>query len=157
MLAMEQQSGGRVIARFPTDPADDWFDRDGVRHPTPVRPANLQHLRLPFEVQLNSGRMFCTSHRGVVERNFGKSDWSKRILGSRGQIPHQYLENYGRQPTPQVPLIYVLLMVNMAIEVKQKSKRLEQALFWVTAPFWVSLLYSGSKCSILGVTALFWM
>ena len=117
MLAMEQQTGGRVIARFPPDHREDWFDARGIRHPAPVPPANLQNTRLPFEVQLNSGRMFCTSHRGVIERSFQHS-WANTILGSRSPIPHQYLENWGRQPTPQVPRIYVLLMVDMAVEVR---------------------------------------
>lgn len=116
MNAMQQQSGGRVIARFPSDPGEHWFDNLGVRHPAPVAPANLQHVGLPFEVQLNSGRMFCTSHRGCSERGFGK-DWDKKLLGSSSQIAHQYLENYGKQPTPQVPKIFVFLMVDMAVEV----------------------------------------
>ena len=114
---IEQQSSGRVTARFPCKLGDDWYDSHGTRHPAPVPPANLQNTRLPFEVQLNSGRIYCTAHRGVIERSFGKDDWSKKLLGGREQIPHQYLERWGRPPTPEVPVIHVLLMVDMAIEV----------------------------------------
>ena len=128
MLLMEQQSGGRVIARFPLGHGDDWFDGLGHRHAAPVPPANLQHLRLPFEVQLNSSRMFVTAHRGPIERSFGKGDWAKSSLGSRSQIPHQYLANWGFQPTPQVPFIYVLLMVDMAIEVRILLYKTEKSL-----------------------------
>ena len=116
---IEQQTGGRVIARFPAEQNKDWFDENGQRHPAPVKPQNLHHVNLPYEVQLNSGRMFCTAHRGASERKFGR-DWGQRILGGRGQIPHQYLGSYGHQPTPNVSIIYVLLMVNMVIQVRKK-------------------------------------
>lgn len=117
MRIIEQQSSGRVRAHFPAGPRSDWFDARGTRHPPPVPPPNLQNTGLPFEVQLNSGRIHCTAHRGGIERSFGKDDWSKPLLGSRGQIPHQYLNSWGKPPTPQVPVIYVLLMADMAIEV----------------------------------------
>lgn len=116
MTTIQQQTGGRVIARFPCDPGEPWYDWQGVSHPAPLRPLNLQHIRLPFEVELNCGRMFCTSHRGCVERAF-LQDWAKKILGSLKPIPHQYLEQYNKQPTPQVSQLYVLLMVNMAVDV----------------------------------------
>ena len=60
--------------------------------------------------------MFTTSHRGVIERSFSK-DWATRILGGRSQIPAQYLESYGKPPTPNVPKIYTFIMVDMAIKV----------------------------------------
>ena len=118
MQAMNQQSGGQVIARFPCDLGDPWYDWQGVSHQAPVRPANLQHAQLMFEVQVNSARMFCTAHRGGVERSFAK-DWAKQIMGSRYAIPHQYLESYGKPPTPNVSKMYVITMVNMAVDVSR--------------------------------------
>ena len=116
MNTLEQQTGGRVIARFPADLGEGWFDKKGVKHPVPVPPANLQHLNLLWEVQLNSSRLFDTSHRGASERGFGK-DWDTRILGVRTAVPSQYLERYGKQPTPDVPKLHVFMMVDMAVKV----------------------------------------
>ena len=63
---IEQGTGGRVIHRLPTDVADDWYDSQGVAHPRPIPPPNLAHLNtLLMEVQLNSTRVFVTSHRSV--------------------------------------------------------------------------------------------
>ena len=117
---IEQQTGGRVIARFPCDIGEDWYDEIGNRQPTPVPSPNLGNVLLPMEVLLNSSRMFCTSHRGCSERGFA-SDWIARILGSRDAIPHQYLQPYGKPPTPEVMRMYVLLMVHMAYQVHRLS------------------------------------
>ena len=66
LVLIEQATGGRVIHRFPADVNDDWYDCQGVAHPPPVPPANLLHLMpLLSEVQLNSSRIFNTSHRFV--------------------------------------------------------------------------------------------
>ena len=58
---IEQGTGGRVIHRMPSDVNDDWFDGVGVPHPRPVTPPNMDNLLL--EVQLNSTRVYVTSHR----------------------------------------------------------------------------------------------
>lgn len=61
---IEQQTGGRVTFRMPADAGENWYDRAGVPHHPPTPPVNLQHLfSLLFEVQLNSSRLFVTSHR----------------------------------------------------------------------------------------------
>ena len=54
---------------MPTDANDPWYDSQGVAHPRPAPPANLAHLNsLLLEVQLNSTRLFVTSHRFVCLR-----------------------------------------------------------------------------------------
>ena len=125
-------TGGRVIFRFPSDVGDDWYginileffcksilntryDLQGIAHPPPVSPPNLQHVHMMFEVQLNSSRMFNTAHRGTSERSFAR-DWQYQILGSRHQIPRQYLDPYGKNPTPNLPLIHVLIAAHFAIQ-----------------------------------------
>ena len=63
MDTIEQNTGGRVIYRIPIDAADNWYDWQGVSHPRPlVAPGNDNLL---LEVQLNSSRVFVTSHRLV--------------------------------------------------------------------------------------------
>ena len=120
MRTMEQQSGGRGLARFPADPGDSWYDWEGVEHPAPVPPPNVP-FRFLYEVQLNSGRINCTAHRGSIERSFAE-DYHTKIISGRNPVPHQYLEPYGKAPTPHVPRIYVLLLVNMAIAVRVSIK-----------------------------------
>ena len=66
LALIEQGTGGRVIHRMPADANDDWYDEQGVAQPRPQPPANLAHLNtLLMEVQLNSSRVYCTSHRFV--------------------------------------------------------------------------------------------
>lgn len=71
-----------MIFLFPWDAGEDWIDWQGVSHPPPIAPPNFQHFRFLFEVQLNSSRIFNTSHRGAAERGF-ILDWQNKILGSR--------------------------------------------------------------------------
>ena len=70
--------------------------------------------QMMFEVQLNASRMFNTAHRGNSERGFA-ADWQYQILGSRYQIPRQYMEPYGKNPTPQLPMIHILIAAHFAI------------------------------------------
>ena len=37
-------------------------------------------------------------------------------MGTRYQIPYQYMERYGQQPTPEVPKYHVLASVHFAIQ-----------------------------------------
>ena len=57
-----------MIHRLPIDAADDWFDSQGVQHPRPATPANVNGVNvnsLLLEVQLNSSRVGVTSHRYI--------------------------------------------------------------------------------------------
>ena len=60
---IEQQNNGRVIARFPLDPGDDWYDEVGIPHPPPDKPPYMQAINLMHEVVANSSRLFNLSHR----------------------------------------------------------------------------------------------
>ena len=110
LTTLEAGLGGRVRHFSPADAGDDWFDRVGVPHPVPVTP--LERGKLLFDLQANSTRAFCTGHRWPVELSNGR-DWGTcKMSGSRGEIPQQLLEPYGKPPTPQVPKIYVVNAVH---------------------------------------------
>ena len=99
LTGLEIATGGRVRHFLPSDAGDDWFDRHGQSLQLPPDPPNLHRGRLLWDVQANSTRTFVTSHRWVAEANFGR-DWATKMTGSRGEIPQQLLEPYGKQPTP---------------------------------------------------------
>ena len=111
LTAIEVGTGGRVKHFVPSDTNDDWYDRVGQSHPPPVTPPNLDRGALLWDVQANSTRAFCTAHRWTAEANFGR-DFGCKMTGSRGEIPQQLLDPYGKQPTPQVPKIYVVNAVH---------------------------------------------
>ena len=109
LTALEAGVGGRVRHFLPADSGDDWHDRLGQAHPAPVTP--ILRGKLLWDVQANSTRIFCTAHRWVAEANFGRG-WGWKMTGSREEIPQQLLEPYQKQPTPQVPKIYVINAVH---------------------------------------------
>ena len=111
LTAMEVASGGRVRHFLPADSGDDWYDQIGQAHAAPPVPPNMDRGKLLWEKQANSTRAFCTAHRWAAEANFGR-DWGCKMTGCRGEIPQQLLEVYGKQPTPQVPKIYVVNAVH---------------------------------------------
>ena len=108
---IETQTGGRVRHFFPSDMGDDWHDPDGQAHPPPPTPPNLDRGKLLFEVQANSTRAFCTSHRWVAEGS-NLRDWQWKGTGTRAEIPQQLLQPYNEPPTPQVPQIFVVNSVH---------------------------------------------
>ena len=59
----EQLSNGRVIFRFPLDPGDIWYDRNGLPQPSPAKPPHLEHVNLMHEVVANSSRLMVLAHR----------------------------------------------------------------------------------------------
>ena len=111
LTALEVGVGGRVRHFLPSDSGDDWHDRIGQSHPHPANPPNMDRGQLLFEVQANSSRVFCTAHRWVAEANFGRG-WGCKMTGGRGEIPQQLLRPYAKQPTPQVPQIFVVNAVH---------------------------------------------
>lgn len=92
-----------------------------------------------------------TSHRGCSERGFC-IDWQWQILGGRYEIPRQYLENYGKEPTPKLPLIHVLIAVHFAIQDMFATPTNEVS----DMPFGISLaaVYRGGN---LRITLLNWL
>ena len=101
----EARLGGRVRHFHPADHGDGWYDRHGILHPPPISPLNVGNLL--WEVQANCTRAHVTAHRWTAEANFAR-DWANKMTGGRDEIPQQLLEPYRKQPTPQVPKIFVV-------------------------------------------------
>jgi hypothetical protein len=117
-------TGGRVRYYCPLDANDRYHDSLGQSFAPPQAPPGVVRGRLLYEVQANASRAFCTMHRSCVEGAFAR-DWAWSLTAARTAAPQQYLQVYGEQPTPQLPLLAVIQYVHSALMYETAKPRSE--------------------------------
>ena len=68
-----------------------------------------QYRYIKIDLAANTARV-TTSHRQIVEQ-LNVRLYQLKLAGVHHEIPHQYLEPSGSNPTPQQPVIFVWLCV----------------------------------------------